>query len=46
MDTILKHNLFIIGKTENIKTGFEGTTLSIDTLPVAFYSGLWAYDGW
>lgn len=27
-------------------TGFQGTTLTIGTLPMAFYSGLWAYDGW
>jgi len=27
-------------------TGFEGTTISLETLPIAFYSGLWAYDGW
>lgn len=40
-------SLFIvIGNTKNLMTGFEGTTLSIDTLPIAFYSGLWAYDGW
>ncbi|XP_025195191.1 b(0,+)-type amino acid transporter 1-like [Melanaphis sacchari] len=35
-----------LGNTKNLMTGFEGTTLSIDTLPIAFYSGLWAYDGW
>ncbi|KAE9535558.1 hypothetical protein AGLY_007459 [Aphis glycines] len=34
-----------LGNTKNLMTGFEGTTLSIDTLPIAFYSGLWAYDG-
>lgn len=38
--------LFTIGNTENLMTGFEGTTLSMNTLPVAFYNGLWAYDGW
>ncbi|VVC39527.1 Hypothetical protein CINCED_3A008420 [Cinara cedri] len=35
-----------IGNTANLMTGFKGTTLSIETLPIAFYSGLWAYDGW
>uniref|UniRef100_A0A2S2Q744 B(0,+)-type amino acid transporter 1 n=1 Tax=Sipha flava TaxID=143950 RepID=A0A2S2Q744_9HEMI len=34
------------GNTKNLMTGFEGTTLSMESLPIAFYSGLWAYDGW
>ncbi|XP_025418601.1 b(0,+)-type amino acid transporter 1-like isoform X3 [Sipha flava] len=35
-----------MGNNKNITTGFEGTTLTISTLPMAFYSGLWAFDGW
>lgn len=34
------------GNTKNLMTGFDGTTLSMDSFPIAFYSGLWAYDGW
>ncbi|XP_025418497.1 b(0,+)-type amino acid transporter 1-like isoform X2 [Sipha flava] len=35
-----------LGKTENLMTGFEGTNLSMNSLSMAFYSGLFAYDGW
>ena len=34
------------GKTENISKGFEGSNLSLSNIAKAFYSGLWAYDGW
>ena len=29
-----------------IWVGFQGTTNSIGNIATAFYSGLWAYDGW
>ncbi|XP_050538421.1 b(0,+)-type amino acid transporter 1-like isoform X2 [Daktulosphaira vitifoliae] len=35
-----------LGNIQNLKTGFEGTTSSMNNLVVAFYSGLWSYDGW
>ncbi|VVC39531.1 Amino acid/polyamine transporter I [Cinara cedri] len=35
-----------LGNTKMLTTGFEGTSLTISTLPIAFYSGLWAFDGW
>ncbi|KAG5887524.1 hypothetical protein JTB14_022136 [Gonioctena quinquepunctata] len=34
------------GNTKNLTKGFEGTTTSPKDLALAFYSGLWAYDGW
>jgi len=45
------NNIFIAfvnaGHTENLMTGFDvPANLSVKMLPVAFYSGLWAYDGW
>ncbi|XP_021922134.1 b(0,+)-type amino acid transporter 1-like isoform X2 [Zootermopsis nevadensis] len=35
-----------IGNTENLTKGFEGSTTSPTNLALAFYSGLWAFDGW
>ncbi|XP_076321361.1 L-type amino acid transporter sobremesa isoform X1 [Tachypleus tridentatus] len=34
------------GHTQHLNKGFEGTTNSISDIATAFYSGLWAYDGW
>lgn len=34
------------GNVENISKGFEGTNWSAKHISLAFYSGLWAYDGW
>ena len=34
------------GHTENLKNPFKGTSTNIGVLAQAFYSGLWAYDGW
>ncbi|RZC22676.1 b(0,+)-type amino acid transporter 1-like, partial [Asbolus verrucosus] len=34
------------GNTENLNKGFEGTNYSPKSIALAFYSGLWAYDGW
>uniref|UniRef100_A0A674CQK3 Si:ch73-352p4.8 n=1 Tax=Salmo trutta TaxID=8032 RepID=A0A674CQK3_SALTR len=34
------------GQTENFQNGFEIATLTLDKLPLAFYSGLYAYGGW
>ncbi|CAH1402731.1 unnamed protein product [Nezara viridula] len=34
------------GNTQNMENMFEGTTYSIGNIATAFYTGLWAYDGW
>ncbi|KAH9529449.1 b(0,+)-type amino acid transporter 1, partial [Dermatophagoides farinae] len=34
------------GHTEYISKGFEGSKYEISDIATAFYSGLWAYDGW
>ncbi|KAA0192525.1 hypothetical protein HAZT_HAZT009698, partial [Hyalella azteca] len=34
------------GNTQYLATGFTGTTNRIGDVATAFYSGLWAYDGW
>ncbi|VVC39532.1 Amino acid/polyamine transporter I [Cinara cedri] len=39
------HQLYL-GNTQTLATGFEGTSLTVSTLPIALYSGLWAFDGW
>ncbi len=34
------------GKLQNLSTGFEGSVTSPGKIAIAFYNGLWAYDGW
>ncbi|KAF0293207.1 b(0,+)-type amino acid transporter 1 [Amphibalanus amphitrite] len=34
------------GNTRHLATGFQGSTSSVSDVATAFYSGLWAYDGW
>ncbi|XP_067854081.1 b(0,+)-type amino acid transporter 1 [Heptranchias perlo] len=34
------------GNTENFKNSFDGTQTSFGSISLAFYNGLWAYDGW
>lgn len=37
------------GKTEHLAKGFErveGTDFTVGSVTLAFYSGLWPYDGW
>lgn len=34
------------GETEYLESGFEGSTTSPSLIALAFYDGLWAYDGW
>ncbi|XP_025898139.1 B(0,+)-type amino acid transporter 1 [Nothoprocta perdicaria] len=34
------------GKTDNFKDSFKDSKISISSLSLAFYNGLWAYDGW
>ncbi|XP_066250224.1 b(0,+)-type amino acid transporter 1-like [Euwallacea similis] len=35
-----------IGNTRNLAKGFKGTSFAPKDVALAFYSGLWAYDGW
>uniref|UniRef100_A0A3Q3VQG5 b(0,+)-type amino acid transporter 1 n=1 Tax=Mola mola TaxID=94237 RepID=A0A3Q3VQG5_MOLML len=34
------------GKTENLTNTFDGASSSFGAIGLAFYNGLWAYDGW
>ncbi|KAI3367948.1 hypothetical protein L3Q82_026771 [Scortum barcoo] len=34
------------GHTENFDNSFEGTNVGVNTIGIAFYQGLWSYDGW
>ncbi|XP_029354634.1 b(0,+)-type amino acid transporter 1 [Echeneis naucrates] len=34
------------GKTETFSNAFEGASSSAGSIGLAFYNGLWAYDGW
>ncbi|CAD7692837.1 unnamed protein product [Nyctereutes procyonoides] len=34
------------GNTRNFENSFEGAKLSVGAISLAFYNGLWAYDGW
>ncbi|XP_033928808.1 B(0,+)-type amino acid transporter 1 [Melopsittacus undulatus] len=34
------------GKTENFKDSYKDSSISFGSIGLAFYNGLWAYDGW
>ncbi|NXF87024.1 BAT1 protein, partial [Eubucco bourcierii] len=34
------------GKTDNFKDSFKDSKVSLSSIGLAFYNGLWAYDGW
>ncbi|XP_004636882.2 b(0,+)-type amino acid transporter 1 [Octodon degus] len=34
------------GNTKNFENSFVGTSASVGGISLAFYNGLWAYDGW
>ncbi|XP_077587379.1 b(0,+)-type amino acid transporter 1 isoform X1 [Stigmatopora nigra] len=34
------------GHTENFQDSFENTNIGINPIGIAFYQGLWSYDGW
>ncbi|XP_011370158.1 B(0,+)-type amino acid transporter 1 [Pteropus medius] len=34
------------GNTRNFENSFDGAKLSVGAISLAFYNGLWAYDGW
>ena len=37
--------LLCLGKTESFSDAFDGSS-SVGGIGLAFYNGLWAYDGW
>ncbi|XP_066253027.1 b(0,+)-type amino acid transporter 1-like isoform X2 [Euwallacea similis] len=39
-------SLVALGNHTKLTKGFQGTSFSPKNLALAFYSGLWAYDGW
>lgn len=36
----------LIGNTKNLSEPFKGTNFSPHAIALAFYNGLWSYDGW
>lgn len=34
------------GKTQNFQDSFKDSKISVSSIGLAFYNGLWAYDGW
>ncbi|XP_010777178.1 b(0,+)-type amino acid transporter 1-like [Notothenia coriiceps] len=38
--------MLIRGHTENFENSFENTHLGLNPIGIAFYQGLWSYDGW
>ncbi|XP_023287334.1 b(0,+)-type amino acid transporter 1-like isoform X3 [Seriola lalandi dorsalis] len=34
------------GSTQNFDNSFEGTNVGVSSIGIAFYQGLWSYDGW
>ncbi|XP_059907857.1 b(0,+)-type amino acid transporter 1 isoform X2 [Gadus macrocephalus] len=38
--------MFFIGPTTNFENSFEGTNVGVGSIGIAFYQGLWSYDGW
>lgn len=36
----------ISGNVKNFQNSFEGAQTSVGAISLAFYNGLWAYDGW
>jgi len=46
----IKHKCFKViiftGNTQHLRRPFSNTKYSIGNIATAFYTGLWAYDGW
>uniref|UniRef100_A0A3Q2YU96 b(0,+)-type amino acid transporter 1 n=1 Tax=Hippocampus comes TaxID=109280 RepID=A0A3Q2YU96_HIPCM len=38
--------MLIRGHTENFQDSFENSNIGISPIGIAFYQGLWSYDGW
>ena len=40
------HSLPVSGNVDVLSEGFQYTSTSPSTIAIAFYNGLWSYDGW
>lgn len=38
--------MLLQGRTENFDNSFDGTDVGASSIGIAFYQGLWSYDGW
>lgn len=38
--------MLIRGNTESFENSFENTNVGVNAIGIAFYQGLWSYDGW
>ncbi|XP_041828510.1 b(0,+)-type amino acid transporter 1-like [Melanotaenia boesemani] len=38
--------MLVRGQTESFEDAFENTNVGINPIGIAFYQGLWSYDGW
>lgn len=38
--------MLVQGQTENLEDSFRNTKVGISPIGIAFYQGLWSYDGW
>lgn len=38
--------MLVQGHTQNFEDSFRGTNVGINPIGIAFYQGLWSYDGW
>lgn len=45
---IVLHGVVMLfqGRTENFQKSFEGTNVDVSSIGLAFYQGLWSFDGW
>ena len=42
----IDYDLIAPGKFEHLQNSFTGSNTNIGDIGLAFYLGLWAYDGW
>ncbi|XP_071327135.1 b(0,+)-type amino acid transporter 1 isoform X2 [Trachinotus anak] len=38
--------MLLQGRTQSFEGSFEGTNVGVSSIGIAFYQGLWSYDGW
>ena len=43
---MVQYQTFFLGHTEHLKNSFEGSNTNAGEIALAFYGGMWAYDGW
>ncbi len=46
VENIQNYLIFILGHTEILSTGFEGTETSVGKIALGVYKGMYAYQGW